>query len=176
MRKLPLTLLAASAMAVAGLAQADTIFYPDGTVVELGDSDSVTLSSSSSIDTSVLGGPSSEILAADDTPIDTTVLGAGPATKTTTVTRTQYVYVQPNIDFDRATAMTQLRSNAHLMRDNRMMDRSAAATFNTPTRAGEASTMTSGAPNVVTDNDRMIVGSYVIPHSAVTGPYYVFSH
>jgi hypothetical protein len=62
------------------------------------------------------------------------------------------------------------------MRHNRAMDRSAAATFNTPTRAGEASTMTSGAPNVLTDNDRMIVGSYVIPHSAVNGPYYVFSY
>jgi hypothetical protein len=149
MKKLSLTLLAASAMAVAGLAQADT---------------------------SVLGGSSSEILAADDSPVDTTVLGAGPTTRTETVTTTQYVYVQPNIDFDRATAMTQMRSNAHLMRDRRAMDRSAAATFNTPTRAGEASTMTGGAPNMVTDNERMIVGSYTIPHSAVTGPYYVFSY
>jgi hypothetical protein len=149
MKKFSLTLLAASAMAVAGLAQADT---------------------------SVLGGSSSQILAADDSPVDTTVLGAGPTTKTETVTTTQYVYVQPNIDFDRATAMTQMRSNAHLMRDRRAMDRSAAATFNTPTRAGEASTMTGGAPNMVTDNERMIVGSYTIPHSAVTGPYYVFSY
>jgi hypothetical protein len=149
MKKFSLTLLAASAMAVAGLAQADT---------------------------SVLGGSSSQILAADDSPVDTTVLGAGPTTRTETVTTTQYVYVQPNIDFDRATAMTQMRSNAHLMRDRRAMDRSAAATFNTPTRAGEASTMTGGAPNMVTDNERMIVGSYTIPHSAVTGPYYVFSY
>lgn len=149
MKKFSLTLLAASAMAVAGLAQADT---------------------------SVLSGSSSQILAADDSPVDTTVLGAGPTTRTETVTTTQYVYVQPNIDFDRATAMTQMRSNAHLMRDRRAMDRSAAATFNTPTRAGEASTMTGGAPNMVTDNERMIVGSYTIPHSAVTGPYYVFSY
>jgi hypothetical protein len=176
MKKFSLTLLAATAMAVAGLAQADGASYPAGKVVELSDSDSLTLSSSSSTDTSVLGGPSSEILASDDSPIDTTVLGAGPTTRTTTVTTTQYVYVQPSIDFDRATAMTQMRSNAHLMRHGRMMDRSAAATFNTPTRAGEASTMTGGAPNVVTDNDRMIVGSYVIPHTAVTGPYYIFSH
>ena len=176
MKKFSLTLLAAAAMSVAGLAQADGISYPDGSMVELSDSDSVTLSSSSELDTSVLGGPSSEILASDDSPIDTTTLGAGPSTRTTTVTTTQYVYVQPNIDFDRATAMTQMRSNAHLMRDRRAMDRSAAATFNTPTRAGEASTMTGGAPNMVTDNERMIVGSYTIPHSAVTGPYYVFSY
>jgi hypothetical protein len=35
----------------------------------------------------------------------------------------------------------------------------AAATFNVPARAGEASTMTGGAPNMVTDNN------YVIQHS-----------
>jgi hypothetical protein len=35
----------------------------------------------------------------------------------------------------------------------------SAATFDAPTRAGEASTMTGGAPNMVTDNDRVILGS-----------------
>ena len=94
------------------------------------------------------------------------------------------VYVQPNINWDRATAMTQMHSNAHLL--NRGGDaglsekqrRQAAATFNVPARAGEASTMTGGVPNMVTDNERKILGSYTIPYAAVsTGtPYYVFSY
>ena len=56
--------------------------------------------------------------------------------------------------------------------------RQAAATFNVPARAGEASTMTGGVPNMVTDNERKILGSYTIPYAAVsTGtPYYVFSY
>lgn len=165
MKKFSLTLLAASAMAIAGVAQADAIFYPDGTVVELGDS-SLEVSDSSSIDS-----------------MDTTVLGAGPSTtsSTTTVTTTypQLVYVQPNIHWDRSTAMTQMRSNAHLAHRGRVaLDNSATATFNSPTRAGEASTMTNGVPNLVTNNDRVIVGSYTIPYSAVNanGSYYVFSY
>ncbi|RYF13276.1 MAG: hypothetical protein EOO30_21585 [Comamonadaceae bacterium] len=36
---------------------------------------------------------------------------------------------------------------------------SSAATFNVPSRAGEASTMTGGAPNMVTDNSRVIMQS-----------------
>ena len=38
--------------------------------------------------------------------------------------------------------------------------------------------MTGGVPNMVTDNQRMIVGSYTIPYAAVTTntPYYVFSY
>ena len=102
----------------------------------------------------------------------------------TTVSPPQMVYVQPNINWDRSTALTQMHSNAHLL--NRGGDaglsekqrRQAAATFNVPARAGEASTMTGGVPNMVTDNQRMIVGSYTIPYAAVTTntPYYVFSY
>ena len=46
-----------------------------------------------------------------------------------------------------------------------------------PARAGEASTMTGGAPNVATDN-HMVVGRYDIPYQVVSvdGPYYVFSY
>jgi hypothetical protein len=183
MKKLSLSLLAASAMAVAGLAQADAIFYPDGRVVELGasdrgsDGDNLMLSSSSSLDTSVLGaGAATELWTSGESSPDTTVLGAGPSTTTRTVTTTEYAYVQPNINWDRATALAQMRSNAHLMRANRRMDRSAAATFDSPTRAGEASTMTGGSPNAMTSNDRMIVGSYTIRYSTVTEPYYVFSY
>lgn len=168
MKKMSLSLLAAGVMAVAGIAHADAIFYPDGTMVDLGPTgaDNLALSSSDSLSMN-----------------DTTVLGAGPATTTTTVTTVtptvEYVYVQPNINFDRATAMSQMHSNYHLMhRSDARMRHQAAATFNVPARAGEASTMTGGAPNMATDNNSMVVGSYTIPYSqmSVGGPYYVFSY
>lgn len=184
MKKFSLTLLAASAMAIAGVAQADAIFYPDGTVVELGDS-SLEVSDSSSIDsmdTTVLGAGSSDLDLSVDSSSDTTILGAPASTSsTTTVTTTipQMVYVQPNINWDRSTALSQMRSNVHLMNRGRVaLDNSATATFNSPTRAGEMSTMTNGVPNLVTNNDRVIVGSYTIPYTAVNGngSYYVFSY
>ena len=164
MKKLSLSLIAAATMAAAGFAQADAIFYPDGTMVELGETgaDTLALDSSSSL--------------------DTTVLGAGPATTVTTTTVTpkyEYVYVQPNINWDRSTAMAQLHRNYHLThRMDSSVRHQAAATFNVPARAGEASTMTGGAPNVVTDNQSMVVGSYTIPYNVVSvdGPYYVFSY
>ena len=167
MKKMSLSLLAAASLAAAGLAQADAVFYPNGTVVELGDSgaDSLALDSS--------------------TRIDTTVLGAAPSTvAVTTVSPPQMIYVQPSIHWDRSTALRQMHSNAHLLSRggdaglSEQQRRQAAATFNVPARAGEASTMTGGAPNMVTDNQRMIVGSYTIPYTAVTSstPYYVFSY
>jgi hypothetical protein len=168
MKKMSLSLLAAGVMAVAGMAHADAIFYPDGTMVDLGPTgaDNLALNSSDSLSMN-----------------DTTVLGAGPATTTTTVTTVtptvEYVYVQPNINFDRHTAMTQMHSNYHLMhRGDSRTRHQAAATFNVPARAGEASTMTGGAPNMVTDNRSMVVGSYSIPYNQVSvdGPYYVFSY
>jgi hypothetical protein len=164
MKKSSLSLLAAGVMAVAGMAHADAVFYPDGTVVELGDNGADTLAIDSSTRMN-----------------DTTVLGAGPSTSTAVVTTAplQYVYVQPNINWDRTTAMTQLHGNAHLMHRglNGHQRTQAAATFNVPARAGEASTMTGGAPNMVTDNNSMIVGSYSLPYSDIgTGPYYVFSY
>jgi len=91
----------------------------------------------------------------------------------------EYVYVQPNINWDRGTAMTQIHSNYHLMhRGDARVRHQAAATFDTPARAGEASTMTGGAPNMLTDNQALVVGSYSIPYSSVTvgSPYYVFSY
>jgi len=168
--KKSLSLLAAGIMAIAGMAHADAIFYPDGTMVDLGPTgaDTLALSSSDSMSGSV----------------DTTVLGAGPSTSTVTTTTTvsptvEYVYVQPNINWDRSVALAQVHRNAHLMhRGDYRARHQAAATFNVPARAGEASTMTGGAPNMVTDNERMVVGSYSIPHDAVTmgSPYYVFSY
>ena len=162
MKKMSLSLLAAGVMAVAGMAHADAVFYPDGTVTELGETGGDTLALDSSMSMSS----------------DTTVLGAGPSTAVVTTTPMQYVYVQPNINWDRTTAMTQLHSNKHLRHGVSSRERTqAAATFNVPARAGEASTMTGGAPNMVTDNNRMIVGSYSLPYSDIgTGPYYVFSY
>lgn len=160
MKKLSLSLLAAASMAVAGVAQADAIFYPDGTVVELGETgaDSLALDSS----------------------MDTTVLGAAPSSMTVTTVQSPLVYVQPNINWDRTTAMTQLRTNPHLVHSgvvSQQQRTQAAATFNVPARAGEASTMTGGAPNATTDNTPLVVGSYTIPHTVVVGqPYYVFSY
>ena len=65
---------------------------------------------------------------------DTRVLGAGPTT--VMVPMEQYTYVQPGW------------SGSYQQRHQ------AAATFNTPARAGEVSTMTGGQPNVSTDNQR----------------------
>jgi len=108
---------------------------------------------------------------------------ADTVARTTTVTTVtpavEYVYVQPNINFDPAVARAQLHTNYHLLhRGDYRARHQAAATFDVPARAGEASTMTGGAPNVVTDNQAMVVGRYTIPYSAVSvdGPYYVFSY
>jgi hypothetical protein len=164
MKKISLSLLAAGVMAAAGFAQADAIYYPDGTMVELGESGTDTLALGSS------------------TASDTSVLGAGPALATvTTVSAPQVVYVQPNIHWDRTVAMTQMRSNVHLMHKGlgEHERKQAAATFNVPARAGEASTMTNGVPNAMTHNPNgsMVVGSYSIPYTVVTTePYYIFSY
>lgn len=167
MKKISLTLLAAGAMAVAGLAQADAIFYPDGTMVELGPN-----------------GADNLVLLSEPT-LNTTVLGAAPATSVTTTTAvvpaTEYVYVQPNINWDPVVARAQLHDNAHLlMTSPSYRERhQSAATFDVPARAGEASTMTNGQPNLLTTNQEpLVVGSYSIPLAAVTttSPYYVFSY
>ena len=73
--------------------------------------------------------------------VDTTVLGAGPST--VMVPMDHYVYVQPGW------------SGSYQQRHQ------AAGTFNTPSRAGEASTMTGGQPNVSTDNQRISSNTYV---------------
>jgi hypothetical protein len=171
MKKTSLTraLFVAGVMAVAGgVAQADAIFYPDGSHVELGENavenglaDAVLARSSTTApsqdDLLAMGvladqNGSSMIASSDDMSVNTTSLGAGPSTlTTTTVTTTTPVYVFPSINFDRSTAM----ANPHPMMSHsgtRDMDRTAAATFDSPTRAGEMSTMTAGVPNLLTDN------------------------
>jgi hypothetical protein len=169
------TLLVAGTLAVAGIgaAQADAIFYPDGHAVDIGPTgaDNLALSGSAI-------GPVDLAL---DPSLDMNVLGAGAATSTTTVTTvpaTQYVYVQPNINWDRSTAVSQMHSNAHLLRGHRhdLNRTGATASYNVPARAGEASTLTAGVPNAVTTNETIVVGRYDIPYSSVGSPYYVFSY
>jgi hypothetical protein len=86
---------------------------------------------------------------------DTTSLGAGPSTlTTTTITTTTPVYVFPSINYDSSSVL--LDPHPMMSRARRLdMDRTAAATFDSPTRAGEASTMTAGAPNQLTTNENV---------------------
>jgi hypothetical protein len=76
--------------------------------------------------------------------VDTRAMGAGPATITGYETTT--VYGMPS---------------THLWPERRD---GATATFNVPGRAGEASTMTNGVPNVSTSNyTPPVLGSVVVP-------------
>jgi len=47
----------------------------------------------------------------------------------------------------------------------------ANETSNVPQRAGEASTMTGGNPNAVTDNERLATNTYVDVYSVPSLPY-----
>jgi hypothetical protein len=80
-------------------------------------------------------------------PSDTTTMGAGPNTMG------HSVYVQPGW------------SGSHHQRNE------AAGTFNTPSRAGEASTMTGGEPNMLTDNTRLSGDRAVNVWSVPSNPY-----
>jgi hypothetical protein len=130
MTRTTLSLLMAGAMALAGVAQAETFDTP----TQAGEASTMTSGQPNQLTTN---SPYSDGI----TVVDTTVLGAAPLVMTTVVP--PYVYVPP-----RVTA-----SSAH----------QAAATFNVPSRAGEASTMTGGAPNMVTDNDAMVARTYSLP-------------
>ena len=141
MKKSLFSLIAAAGlMAMGGLAQAQTYVVPsDATIV--GHSVITTTAPGGGhtywIDTPVLVG------VAPSTTIDTTVLGAGPVM----MPMESSVYVQPGWSGD--------YSQRH----------QAAATFNVPARAGEASTMTGGAPNMSTDNTRISNDIYVPVYS-----------
>ena len=132
MKKTSLTkaLFVAGAVALAGAAQADAIFYPDGTVVELGDTDISEVAVNGDLDTRVLGAGAASLGTSTTT------------TTTTTVGAPRMEYVQPNINWDRGTAMTQMRSNHHLVGGAQLDDRTrtqSAATFDVPARAGAQS-------------------------------------
>lgn len=80
-------------------------------------------------------------LTANSPSSDTRILGAAPTT--VMVPMEHYVAVQPGWD-----GSYQQRHQA-------------AATFNVPARAGEASTMTGGVPNQLTDNNAISHNNYV---------------
>jgi len=99
------------------------------------------------------------------TPAETAIVGAAPATVTTYTYTTTYpvvtysapapvvTYAPPVVSYVPDTVVTQVHRPDVVSRSG------PAATFNVPSRAGEASTMTGGAPNMATSND------FVINHS-----------
>jgi hypothetical protein len=129
MKKTSLTraLFVAGVMAVAGgVAQADAIFYPDGTHVNLGDNavenglaasvlarSSTTAPSQAQLTAMGVTADQNTVLALNDT--DTTSLGAGPARMTTETitTTTAPVYVFPNINFGEGMVMRPHRVVSH---------------------------------------------------------------
>lgn len=143
MKKSLFSLIAAAGLlAAGGMAQAQSYAVPgDATIV--GNTVVTTTAPGGGhtywIDTPVIVGvPSATV-------VDTTTLGAGP---TVMVPSDSSVYVQPGWNGS--------YSQRH----------QAAATFNVPARAGEASTMTGGQPNVSTDNQRIAHDTYVPIYSA----------
>jgi hypothetical protein len=124
MSRTTLSILMAGAMALAGVAQAQTFDTP----LQAGEASTMTSGQPNQLTTHSPYGDGVTV-------IDTAVLGAAPLVMTPVVP--PYVYMPPNV-----------------------ADRQAAATFNVPARAGEASTMTGGAPNMVTDNSSLVAGGY----------------
>jgi hypothetical protein len=124
------------AVAGAGVAQAETFDSP----TQAGEASTMTHGAPNQVTTNSPYGDNSTVII-HGTPgvvVDTRVMGAAPAVVGSTLPDTEVTYVYRPIRVDRD---------------------QAAATFNVPARAGEASTMTGGAPNMVTDNN------YVIQHS-----------
>lgn len=136
MRKATISaLFVAGALAMAGVAQAETFNSP----TQAGEASTMTNGVPNQLTTNSPYG--------DGTVIDyytttnpTTVLGAGPATVTTTTyySYPAYSYVMP--------APVVVYDNY----DSGWA--SATETSNVPQRAGEASTMTNGVPNLLTNN------------------------
>lgn len=136
------TLLLAGMVAVGGVAQAETFDSPtqagEASTMTHGAPNQLTTNSPYSDNGVILYSPPVVTYGAPvvtySSPMvpDTTVLGASPSVDT----EVTYIY--------RPTEVSRTQ---------------AAATFNVPARAGEASTMTGGAPNMVTDN------GFVINHS-----------
>ena len=126
MTRTTFSLLMAGAMALAGVAQAQTFDTP----TQSGEASTMTSGQPNLLTTH---SPSGDPVVV----VDTTVLGAAPVVMTHAVP--PFVFMPPS-----ATDTS----------------RQAAATFNVPARAGEASTMTGGAPNMVTDNNAMVPGSF----------------
>jgi hypothetical protein len=132
MRKTTLSaLLAAGLVAVAGVAQAETFDVP----TQAGEASTMTNGQPNALTTN---SPYSE----DGS---TAVLGAGPST--TTVTTYTYTY-PPTVSHVYSTPSYAVPASPYW--DG--YAHGGAETSNVPLRAGEASTMTGGAPNMVTNN------------------------
>lgn len=133
MKKTSLSILVAGAMALAGAVQAQTFDTP----TQAGEMSTMTNGQPNMLTTNSPH-PDGTVW------VDTTVLGAAPAGVSGPVFVTP-VYVMPQGYAPQISEQTR---------------RQAAATFNVPARAGEMSTMTGGAPNMVTDNNAMVAGTY----------------
>lgn len=142
MKKTSLSLVLAGVFAVAGVAQAQTWDVPE----KAGEASTMTMGQPN-LETDNTGVPGTHVMGAPSVHTTTTIY---PSHSVVT-TYPSHVYVQPHVQVNPDTVVTV---PYHPM----VVDRhQAAATFNVPARAGEASTMTGGAPNVVTNNDRVIV-------------------
>ena len=128
------TLLIAGMVAVGGIAHAETFDSP----TQAGEASTMTHGAPNQLTTN---SPYSDnaVVYSNGVVVDTHVMGAPPVVGSSLGSPdAEVIYV------DRAVPISRTQ---------------AAATFNVPSRAGEASTMTGGAPNMVTDN------GYVINHS-----------
>ena len=146
MKKTTLSLIVAGALGLAGIAQAETFDTP----MQAGEASTMTTGQPNQLTTNSPYGDNTVLVtpyADSNVVVDTTVLGAAPDTMG------HYVYVQPGWN------------GGYRQRHE------AAATFNTPARAGEASTMTGGAPNMLTDNSRLAANHYVDVWSVPSNPY-----
>jgi hypothetical protein len=146
MKKTTLSLIVAGALGLAGMAQAETFNTP----TQAGEASTMTMgqpnertTNSPYWDNTVVVVPSAQA----GVVVDTTTLGAGPNTMD------HSVYVQPGW------------YGGYHQRNQ------AAGTYNTPARAGEASTMTGGSPNMLTDNSRLSAAHAVDVWSVPSNPY-----
>jgi hypothetical protein len=154
MKKSTLSLIVAGVMAIGGIAQAETFDTP----TQAGEASTMTMGQPNQLTSNSPWGDNS-VAMDSGYGVDTTVLGAAPST--VMVPMDHSVYIRPGY-----TGSWQQRHQA-------------AASFDTPARAGEASTMTGGAPNVLTDNTRLAGYSVVdvysvpsLPYSAAGSSYY----
>jgi hypothetical protein len=146
MKKTTLSLIVAGALGLAGIAQAETYNTPmqagEASTMTMGQPNQLTTNSPYG-DNTVLVVPSVQ----EGVVVDTTTMGAGPNMMG------HSVYVQPG-----------WHGGYHQRHE-------AAGTFNTPSRAGEASTMTGGQPNMLTDNSRLAADHAVNVWSVPSNPY-----
>lgn len=142
MKKTTLSLIVAGALGLAGIAQAETYNTP----TQAGEASTMTMGQPNQLTTNSPYGDNTVVMPSAQVE-STTTMGAGPNMMG------HSVYVQPG------------------WYGGYQQRHEAAGTFNTPARAGEASTMTGGAPNAVTDNNRFSGSHAVEIWSVPSNPY-----